>query len=105
MDSLSRLRRLGIYEDNDPGKSGYEYGKSVFGTDENTVCSVDTNQNVNYKFEIYHIKYCLNEKDLTNLQPQSTDAHTADTNSLSHMYNLDPTKIKQLQKHDVHISK
>ena len=26
-DSLSRLRCLGIYEDNDPEKPGYDYGK------------------------------------------------------------------------------
>ena len=50
------------------------------------------------------MKYCLNEKDLTNLHSQSTDAHITDTNSLSHMYNLDPTKIKQLQQQDVHIT-
>ena len=69
-DSLSRLRYLGLHEDNDPEKSAYKYGKSIFDTDKNTVCSVDCNQNKNTEFEIDDIKYCLNEKDLTNLQSQ-----------------------------------
>ena len=55
--SLSRLRCLGIYEDNDCEKPEYEYGKSICNTDKNTVCSVDSNQNVNNKFEIDNIKY------------------------------------------------
>ena len=103
MDSLSRLRHLGIYENNDPEKPGYEYRKSTFDTDKNTVCSVNSNQNVNNKFEIHNSKYCINEKDLTNLQ--STDTHTVNTNSVSCMYNLDPTIINQLQQQDMFISK
>ena len=55
---------------------------------ENTVCSVDSNQNVNNEFEIDNIKHCLNEKDLTNHLSQSTDAHSVDTNTISCMYNL-----------------
>ena len=30
VDSLSTLRCLGLYENNDPEKPGYEYGKSIF---------------------------------------------------------------------------
>ena len=47
---------------------------------------------------------CLDEKDLTNLQFQGTDTHMVDTNSLSHMCNLNPAKIKQMQQKGVHIS-
>ena len=101
---LSRLRCLGLHKDNDPEKSGWEYGKSIFDTDNNTVCSVESNQNINNKFEIDDIKFCLPEKDLANLQCQDTDAHIVDTNSLSCMYNLDPEKMKQLQQ-DMHITK
>ena len=57
------------------------------------------------EFEINNIQYCLNEKDLTSLQSQSTDAHNVDTNNLSYIYNLHPTKIKHLQQQDVHIPK
>ena len=89
-DSLLRLRCLGLDEDNDP---------------ENTVCSVKSNQNVNNEFEIDAIKYCLNEKYLTYFQSQGTDAHIVDANSFSHIYNLYPTKIKQLKQQDIHISK
>ena len=105
LQKVYRLRYIGIYEDNDPEKPRYEYGKSFFDADKYTVCSVDNNQNVNNDFEINNIKYCLNEKDLTNLQSQGRDAHTIDTNSLSHMYNLDPAKIKQLQQQHKYISK
>ena len=56
VDILSRLRHLGLHEDNDPEESGYEYRKSIFDTDENTVCTLDSNQNVNNEFEIDGIK-------------------------------------------------
>ena len=103
-NSLSRLRCIGLYDDNDPEKLGYEYGKSIFDTDKNTVCSVASNQNVNNEFEIDDIKYFPDEKDLTNSQSQGTDTHTVDPNTLSHMCNLNPTKIKQ-QQQGVHVSK
>ena len=51
-DSLSRLRHLGLHEDNDPEKSGYEYGKSIVDTNENTVCSIDSDQNVNKNLKL-----------------------------------------------------
>ena len=102
---LSRLRCLGVYEDNDPKKSGYEYEKSIFDTDENTVHSIDSNQNKNNEFKSNDIKYCLNEKDLTILQYQGTYTHTGNMSSLLHMYNLYPAKIKHLQWQDLHISK
>ena len=63
MESLSNLRSLGLHEDNDPEELGYEYGKSIFNTHENTVSSTNSNQNVNNKFKIDNIKYFLNEKD------------------------------------------
>ena len=50
-------------------------------------------------------QYCLDGKDLTNLQSQGTDAYMVDTSSLSHMCNLNPAKIKQLQQQEIHISK
>ena len=62
-DNLSRLRCLGLHEDNDPEESGYEYGKSIFNTDKNAVCNIDSDQHVNNKFEIHGIKSCLKGKD------------------------------------------
>ena len=89
-DSLSGLRCLGLYEDNYPEKPGYEYGKSIF----DTICGVDSNQTINNEFEIKDIEYYLDEKDQANLQFQCTDTHTVDTNSLSHMCNLNLAKIE-----------
>ena len=103
VDSLSRLRHLGLHENKDPEESGYEYGKSIFDTDENTVCSMDSDQNINNEFEINGIKCCQNEKDLANLKSQGRNAHTP--NFLSITYNLDPENIKQLQQQDEHIAK
>ena len=59
VDSLSWLHCLGLHDDNDPEESGYQYKKSIFDTDENTVCSIHSDQNVNNFFEINGIKYCL----------------------------------------------
>ena len=64
MDSLSRTRHLGLHEDNDPEKSGQEYGKSIFSMHENTVNDIGSNENINNKFEIDGIKYFLDEKEL-----------------------------------------
>ena len=61
-NSLSKLRPFSLHEDNDTEKSAYEYGKSIFDTDKNTVYSVDSNRSINNEFEIDDIKYCLNEK-------------------------------------------
>ena len=85
VDSWSRLRCLGIYEDNDPEKSWYECD-----IDKNTVCSVDSNKIINNKFEIDNIKYCLNEKDIINLQFISLISRYLP----SHMDDLDLAKIK-----------
>ena len=104
-DILSRLRYLGLHEDNNPEEPGYGYRKSIFDTDENTVCILDSDQNVNNKFETDGIKYCLNRKDFANFKSQDTDAHAIDTISLSSMCNLDPEKIKQLQQQDGYITK
>ena len=106
MDNLSKETHLGLHEDNNPEQSGYEYGKSIFDIEENTVCNININsdQNVNNKFEIDGIKYCLNVKDLGNFKSQGTSAHALDTNSLLSRYNLDPGNIKQLQQ-DGHITK
>ena len=40
VDSLSRLRHLGLYDNNDPQEPGKEYGKSIFETDENIIHSL-----------------------------------------------------------------
>ena len=93
VDSLSGLRHLGLHEDNDPEVPGYQYGKSIFYTDK-TVYSIDSDQNVNNKFEIDGIKYWLNEKDLANFKSLDTNAHTIGTNSLLSMCNLNPEKNK-----------
>ena len=94
MDNLWILRHLDLHEGNDPEESGYEYRKSIFDTDENAVCSIDSDQNVNNKFEIDGIEYCLNGKDFADFKSQDTNAHFIDTNSLSCMYDLDPEKYR-----------
>ena len=57
VDSLSRLKTLGLYERNTPEKDRYENGKSVFDLEPATVCSVDSKQKVNQELEIDSIKY------------------------------------------------
>ena len=42
VDSLSRLRCLGLHAVNDPEDPGQQNGKSIFDTDENTVNSIDS---------------------------------------------------------------
>ena len=81
MESLSGLKCLDLHENNDPWESGYEYGKSIFDTDENTVYNIESDQNVNNKFQIDGIKYYLNGKDLANFKSQDTNAYTINTNS------------------------
>ena len=77
----------------------------IFDTDKNTLCSADSNQNINTKFDINYSKYYLNKKDQTNLQSQGRYAYDVDTNSLSCIYNLDPEKIRWLQQLDMQIRK
>ena len=105
VNSLSRLRYLDLCEDNDPEDSGYEYGKSIFNMVENILSSLDSNQNVNNKFEIDSFKHFLNEKDLSNPRLQDTNTDVTDTNSLPCICNLGLEKIKQLQKLDEHIAR
>ena len=66
-DSLSRLLCLGLYKDNDPKKTGCEYGRSIVDTDIETACNVDISQNINKGFEIESVRYYLDEKDLKDL--------------------------------------
>ena len=53
-------------------ESGQQYGMSIFDMDENTVKTIDSDQNVSTKFKIDGIRYFLDEKDLarTRLQVQ-----------------------------------
>ena len=52
----------GLHSDNDSEKPGQEYGKSIFGTDENMINSLDSDQNLNYNFEIDGRQYLLYKK-------------------------------------------
>ena len=47
--------------------------------DENTVNSIDSDQQIDDKFEIDGIKYSLDEKDLTNTSLQDTSTNTTGT--------------------------
>ena len=66
-DSLSRLKTLGLYENNGPEKPGHEYGESIFNFNLETACNVDTSHNANQGFEIDSVKYELDEEDLDDL--------------------------------------
>ena len=90
VDSLSRLRCLGLHNDNNTEESGQEYGRSIFNMDENTVNSINSDQHGDNRFEIDSIKYSLDEKDLANTRHQDTSTNTASTYSFPHMCNLDP---------------
>ena len=104
VDSLSSLRHLDLHEDHDPEESEYDYRKSFSDTNKNKGC-IDSDQNVNNKFEIIGIEYCLNGKDLAYFKSQGTSDHAIDSNSSLSMCNLHPEKVKQLQQQDGHITK
>ena len=67
--------------------------------------SVNSDQSANNQFKIDGIKYFLDEKDLANTRLQDTNTTTTGTNSLPHICNLDPEKIKWLQQQDEYITK
>ena len=81
-DSLSRLRCLGIHDDNDPERLGQEYGKSIFKTDENIIHSLDDVQNSTDKFKINRQQYILDKNEADN-----THASTTIIDSLPHTCN------------------
>ena len=72
MDSLSRLRCLGLHDDNDPDKCGQEYSKSIFDTDKNKINSLASEQNSNDKFEIDRKQYILDKNGLDNTHVSAT---------------------------------
>ena len=76
VDSLSRLKTLGIYEANDPQELGSKYGQIYFDTISETICDVDISQDSNKEFEIKGVKYLIDEKDLDNFSSQSTDPNS-----------------------------
>ena len=85
-DNLSRLRYLGLHDDNDPEYQ--EYGKYIFDIYENMTNSLDSDQSSNDKFEISRRLYLLDKNDLDN-----THTSTASSSSLPHLCNLDPGKL------------
>ena len=60
------------------------------------VNSIKSYQDINNKFKIDGIKYSLDEKDLASTRLQNTSTDATGTNSLPHICNLDPEKIKWL---------
>ena len=76
------------------------YRKSVT----STVNSVHSDQHVNNKFKIDGIEYFLDKKDFANTRFHDTSTNATGTNSLPHICNLDPDKIKWLQQ-DEYITK
>ena len=90
-DSLSRLRHLGLHDDNNPEESGKEYGKSIFETDENIIHSLDNDLKSTDQFEINRQRYILDKNNTDN-----THASNTSTDSLPHKCNSDPPKLKQL---------
>ena len=65
-DSLSRLKHLGLHDDNNLEEPDQEYGKSIFDTDEGIINSLDNDQNSNDKFEIDGQQYILDKNDTDN---------------------------------------
>ena len=88
-ESLSRLKQLGLYDDNDPEKPGQEYSKSIYKTDENIIHSLDNDQNSADKLKINGQHYILDKNDADN-----THASTTSTDSLPYTCYLDPQKLK-----------
>ena len=85
-DSLSRLNTLGLCERNTPEKEWYQYSKSVFNSEPDTICSVDNNQKVNQEFDIGNIKYHFNPKPENDLSPPDTYSKIINTRSSAMWY-------------------
>ena len=78
-DNLSKLKHVGLYEENYPEKTRYEYSKSIF---DNDIENVDISQHIDREFRIEEIKYHIEEKDL-NYVSQTTGMQLKDPNSLT----------------------
>ena len=74
MDSLLRLRCLGLHDNNNPDNNnpGQEYGKSIFDRDENILNGLDNDQNSNDKFKVDGQQYILDKNDTDNAHASIT---------------------------------
>ena len=82
---MSRLRHLGLHEDNDPEDPGQEYGKYNFETGENIIHSLDDDQKSPDQFKMNRQQYILDKNNADN-----THANSTNTDSLMHSCHLDP---------------
>ena len=72
VDSLSRLRHLGLHDDKDPEESGQEYGKSIFEADENIIHNLDNDQKSADQFKSNRQQYILDKNDTDNIHASNT---------------------------------
>ena len=98
-DSLSRLRHLGLHDDNDSKEQGQEDGKSIFETDKSIIHSIDDDQKSADQFQINRQQYILDKHNADNTHTISTN-----TDSSKHTCHLDLQKLKQLQLQDENIT-
>ena len=89
VESISRLKTLGLYKANDPNGQEVNMANLFFDTCSETICDFDINQHSSKELEIKGIKYLIDEKHLDNFPSQSTDAHSRDPNPSSFKGNLD----------------
>ena len=87
VESLSRVKCLGLHDNNDPEEPGQEYRKSIVETDENIMHILDDDQNSADQFHIYTQQYILDKNNA-----DKTHASSKNTNSLPHTCYLDPQK-------------
>ena len=51
VDSLSRLKTLGLYETNDPEEPGNKCGKSIFDSESDMICDITVCQHAKSEFK------------------------------------------------------
>ena len=96
------MKSLSLYKDNNPEKPGHEYGKTIFDSDLEMVCNVDSNHNTTKDYEIESIKYILMIKTYMTFLSKVT-THFGDCNPFK--FNLNLTDVRQLMQQYIHISK
>ena len=72
MNSLSRLKTLGMYKTNIPEKERNKYGKSFFNSEKEMVCSEDSKQKFYQDIVTDSITFHLDTKHENDFLPANT---------------------------------
>ena len=72
-----------MYKANEPEKERHEYGKSIFDSETEMVCSLENNQKIKQDFEVDSVKYQFDLKHVDNLSLHYTSVNSKHHDPLS----------------------